>query len=355
MSLRLIVENADQFGPDLEPEFELPQGRATIGRAATADWRLPDTSRFLSGVHCELVTDSHGHVLIDRSRNGVVIDGRPLVQDETVPLTGGERIVLGPFSIRVSVEGQPSRMAEPDPDKTTIAGMPPPATRPVPPSPDATQIARPAETAAPAKTAPPKAPAAKPPRPAIAPAAFSTGFIQNFAEGAGLDPDELAGRTDAEFARSLGEMMRVLVPAVAGLTRSAIQMRQLIGSRTAETREPGLFDDPNINSMRQLFGQERDDGQPVSDALEEVLADLAEHDEAVFRAMQTALFELLNSIAPDELARLAGAGFLRSRKARSWDAYRGQWDELNNAGDNGLLDAFLARFRAAYDSRILGD
>lgn len=356
MPLLLTIENADQFGSDIQSKFAPQEGRATIGRAVTADWCLPDTSRFLSGIHCEIVSENDGYALIDRSRNGVILNGHSLAPDEVARLTSGDRIILGPFNIRVAVGDGPQPEADTDGDKTTIVSFQSIAKA----TPGIAEEIK-AKTVAPRAKPAPSVVSTEPrpkkvsPRPATGTGDFSTSFIQQFAEGAGLDPDDLAGRTDAEFARNLGEMMRVIIPAIAGLSRSAAQLRDLIGSEVRQRNEAGIFDDQNVNSLRRLFGSDQVSEQPLVHGLELALSDLAEHDEAMFMAMQTALFELLNTIAPTQIERSTGSGMFRSRKRRNWDAYLGQWDEMNNSGENGLLDAFLARFRAAYDGRLLGD
>lgn len=355
MRLVLTIENAGNLGVNLRDSFLLETGSMTIGRGADADWQLPDVSRIMSAVHCRISVQNKGYTLTDLSRNGLAVDGKQLDRGASICLNGGETIVIGPFAIKARLQ-QVS-----DGEKTEIAS----ASRPR----EAQQTARPARhrsgidderTVVGSRT--------EGPRPTPAPItgvhaaraaagrhAATTAFVMEFASGAGLDPDDLAGLTDPELAYALGEMMRLIVPAIADLSRSMNELRTVTGSEVASTEEisGNLFEDSNINALRALFNMDAVQTRKSIDSLEVTLAALKEHDIAVFGSMQTALFKLLNALAPTTIESETRGKF-GSRRARNWDAYGARWEDFTGAGPNGMLDVLLAYFREAYDTRIRG-
>jgi hypothetical protein len=67
----------------------------TLGRQPGCDLVFDSaTYPSVSGRHCEIVYDRRAYVLRDRSRNGTLINGRPVVQQAT--LSPGDWIRLGP-------------------------------------------------------------------------------------------------------------------------------------------------------------------------------------------------------------------------------------------------------------------
>lgn len=349
MPLVLTVENAGSFADELQPEFLVNDRAITIGRGRQADWQLPDTSRFLSTVHCEISPDNGLYRLTDRSRNGIAVNGEFMPTGQSRVLLGGERLQLGPFTISARLGG--SEAPTPDPDRTVILAAPkrPPAR----PHAEEEQTAFPGSAKpSPAPTPAPQPIVPRPPASSPQPArrgAHASTFVADFAAGAGLDPDWLASRTDAEFARGLGQMVRLMVPALAGLVRSKTQIRSLAGSQASDD---GLFDGSDDDILRALL--DPPDGSPAEalEKLETALADLSDHDEAFFAALQTALFRLLNALSPTTVEQTTRTGVLRRKSSRNWDAYGALWEEMSDAGPNGMLDMLLRYFKEAYDAKL---
>lgn len=351
MPLVLTIENAGNLGGNLRDSFMLETGSMTIGRGADADWQLPDVSRIMSAIHCRISAQDKGYTLTDLSRNGLAVEGTQLDRGASIRLNGGETIVIGPFAIKARLQ-QAS-----DGEKTEIAN--PSRSR------EAQQTARLARhrdgiddertvTEGPTPTPAPIT-GVHAARAAAGRHAATTAFVMEFASGAGLDPDDLAGLTDAELAHALGEMMRLIVPAIADLSRSMNELRTVTGSEVASAEEisGNLFEDSNINALRALFNMDAVQTRKSIDSLEVTLAALREHDIAVFGSVQTALFKLLNALAPTTIESETRGKF-GSRKARNWDAYGARWEDFTGAGPNGMLDVLLAYFREAYDTRIRG-
>ena len=64
--------------------------------------------------------------------------------------------------------------------------------------------------------------------------------------------------------------------------------------------------------------------------------------------MQKALGRLLDQLAPETIEMAVRGSAFASKKGRAWDLFVERWEE-RNAGENGMLDAFLAHFAEAYD------
>ncbi|MEC9390634.1 MAG: sigma 54-interacting transcriptional regulator [Myxococcota bacterium] len=75
-------------------EYRLQSNRTSIGRADTCDVALPGDA--ISRTHCFVVQRDGACEVIDRSRHGIVVDGKPT---KRAPLTDGSEIGLGGFRI----------------------------------------------------------------------------------------------------------------------------------------------------------------------------------------------------------------------------------------------------------------
>jgi type VI secretion system protein ImpI len=105
MALVLTIENAGNLPVDVPKNYSLPaKGRLDIGRGTGADWRLPDTTRFISGRHCEIRWRDETFWLYDVSTNGTFVNGsrRPLAAPH--PLRSGDRVAVGIYVLKVAME-----------------------------------------------------------------------------------------------------------------------------------------------------------------------------------------------------------------------------------------------------------
>ena len=350
MHLILTVENADAFGQPFESSRSLDAGALTIGRGAESDWQLPDTSRFVSARHCRVEARDSRFLVTDLSRNGVTVRGETLGPEESAELRNGDRLVVGPFVLLATVLPGPADAGPADAERTLVAM-----------DADRTVIAMAADRAAPPakessavvdRSVPPEPPRSE--RPKAAPAKggrYSSEFVAQFATAAGIDPERLAGRTDIEFSRELGEMMRDLVPALVVLARSAREFRGAVAGD--QGRREGILD-PLLDESRDVLAALLT-GEPGARELTAALVeDVLAHDRAMFPALQAALFRLFNDLAPTTIERRATGGLLRSGKARCWDAYEGAWEDFSRAGHNGIMDVLLSHFRETYGSTRSG-
>jgi type VI secretion system protein ImpI len=113
MSLTLQIENETSL-PDGGPLSVSITGRRglDIGRDPYLDWTLPDSSRFISGRHCEVRWREGGYWLHDISTNGTFLNGSEGRLKAPHRLRNGDRFVIGQYIIAASLEEED--VAEPE-------------------------------------------------------------------------------------------------------------------------------------------------------------------------------------------------------------------------------------------------
>src|SRR4051812_6874632 len=109
MRLLLKIENETSL-PDGGPLSVSVQGMRgiDIGRDRHLDWTLPDSSRAISGKHCEIRYQDGGYVLHDVSTNGTFLDGKEGRLKGPHRLRNGDRLIIGHYMVGVTIEGTPS-------------------------------------------------------------------------------------------------------------------------------------------------------------------------------------------------------------------------------------------------------
>ncbi|MBU6955668.1 type VI secretion system-associated FHA domain protein TagH [Hahella sp. HN01] len=76
---------------------------ATIGRANSNTWVLPDPNRYVSSVHAKIQFNGSGFEIVDQSTNGTFLNNlsQALVKGQPTPISQGDQILLGPFVLLV--------------------------------------------------------------------------------------------------------------------------------------------------------------------------------------------------------------------------------------------------------------
>lgn len=105
MSCTLTIENVSSLTSGDPVVMALNEHGLSIGRAAHADWTLPDSRNFISSLHCDIDFLDGQYVLTDRSTNGTFVNGAS--QRLTAPhvLREGDLIRIGSYEVRVTLGG----------------------------------------------------------------------------------------------------------------------------------------------------------------------------------------------------------------------------------------------------------
>ena len=216
--------------------------------------------------------------------------------------------------------------------------------------------ARPLEpAAAPAPVPQPTPPPAPPPEPVRVP--FERDFIQQFAAGANIPEALLAGRGPGEFAHELGVILRLVCANLMQLlsARAAAKVLARTGDRTliqARDNNPLKFMPTPEEALRVILGPKSSSYLDARQTFEQTFADLKAHELATFAAMQQALIQLVEELAPEVIEKDGGAskkGFLGVNKSKFWELYTERWNIKAASRENGMLDAFLDIFAEVYE------
>ena len=105
MSCTLTIENVDSLTSGDPVVMVLNEHGLSVGRAAHADWTLPDPKNFISSLHCDIDYSDGNYLLTDRSTNGTFVNGAG--QRLTAPhrLNHGDLLKIGAYEVRVSLSG----------------------------------------------------------------------------------------------------------------------------------------------------------------------------------------------------------------------------------------------------------
>lgn len=245
------------------------------------------------------------------------------------------------------------------PPKSRPPNLPEPAagaSEPVPPpliDPGAMRaMPGPAERPAPSLRVQPAFP---PPEVAAGPKAPSSAstFLAAFAAGAGISPEALRGRNPDEVAFEIGEFVKNSVDNLRQLlkARAAAKTMTKSASRTmisATDNNPLKFVPGTPEAIEVMFARNRPGYLDAKRSVDEAFGDLKRHDLATYTAMQKALAKLVDEFSPDAIEEKVGNSAFPLKKGRAWDAFVAKWAE-RDAGENGMLDTFLAYFAEAYD------
>ena len=119
MTITLTIDSVDSL-PDGGPiRYQARNRGFEIGRQQHLDWTLPDPSRYISGLHCDVRFEKGGYWLYDVSRNGTFLNGSTARVKSPYQLATGDRLTIGHYIIRVEIEdgAAPAPLARPNEDE----------------------------------------------------------------------------------------------------------------------------------------------------------------------------------------------------------------------------------------------
>lgn len=363
MTLTLRIENFDVLEHGGPLSITLNQSGCDVGRGKGMGWVLPDPGRHISSHHFSVAYRDGSYWLTDVSTNGTFLQGSPYRLQGPHRLTPGDRLTVGHYVILV--EGfaqQPHRLAEADPWDFGLAPTPVNPILPPRPSQWLDDVARDFVPSVPM----PHPTASLPPQPfPYAPPGAPTpalqggqDFVRAFCEGAGLDPADFASVESDRMARELGRAMRNATTEIMLLLRDRSAVKQFTrgGERTmrsATGNNPMKFLPDAEQIIEAMFLRRRDGFMEGAESLGNALADIRRHQAAFFAALQPALAAVLSGLSPDEIEDGAGSGILgAASKGKLWETYLQRWDAKVEAGEHGMLDAFLDAFAKHYASAV---
>ncbi len=208
---------------------------------------------------------------------------------------------------------------------------------------------------------PPQADAA--PEPAPAPAAppppATNELLEGFLAGAEVDDPDTLAIPLRELGEMLGRCARLGTQEMMQMLqdRSAVKLFVAQEDRTmriASGNNPMKFMIDPDEAFTALFVKPRDGYQTGPDGFDNALTDIRQHQQAMMAAIQPALADMLEGLAPTEISADVGGGggMMGSGARKSWEEYTKRWESRAAQGENGMLDAFLDAFARRYNQAL---
>jgi type VI secretion system protein ImpI len=361
MIIRLQIENADRL-PDGGPlTFAARDAGFEIGREG-CDWTLPDPDKIVSGRHCAIRYQVGVFWLYDISRNGTFVNGSAQRLANPHRLAHGDRLRIGRYIVSVALEDGQSQLA----GASAADSIRPASVRQTTAEPDRagtmarsdrdnSSLVRQADIHLVRQGAGPRtAPSQQAAAPATSgPGARADELLRYIADGAGVSPETLLQRDSREVASEIGAVLRIVVDELAQLlkARAAAKVLAKSGHRTmigSIDNNPLKFVPTSEEILDIMFARRRAGYLDARRSIEDAFRDLKSHELATYAAMQSALRQLLDELAPEAIEKKVPPSSFTSRKSRAWDTFVATWIAKEEAHENGMLDVFLSHFSEAY-------
>jgi type VI secretion system FHA domain protein len=112
MKARIKVVSYKSQPPETPIEVDIEESGGSLGRAPGNSCVLPDPDRFISGKHASISFESGKFIITDTSTNGLYFEGNltPLGHNHSAELVDGQRLVLGDYTLEVTIEDEPLPM-----------------------------------------------------------------------------------------------------------------------------------------------------------------------------------------------------------------------------------------------------
>lgn len=389
LMLEVMGDQAAALGAAGRKAFHAIGG--TIGRLPDNDWVFPDP--YVSGRHA-LIRYLNGRFFIeDTSTNGVFINSpnHRLSKTQAHPLSSGDVLYIDSYQIKVAIESGDAGQSAADPLEA-LRGRGSPRPRPASPPPlteedhtetivleeEPTEWFGMSEAAAQAPATPSARAHAPSPSPAISsPSASATpvagsGTSSSKYPQAATDATQLrellaaAGmegvEASPELARTLGEMLRVLVAGVMEVLRGRERMKDELRMRGTTFQpahnNPLKFSANVDDAFHNMLVKQNPAYLSPPDALEDALHDIRDHQAAFLAATRLAFESMLSQFDPErmqeEFDKQARKGSIIGvpAKLRYWELYREKYDVLAKDGDASFRKLFGEEFAKAYEDRL---
>lgn len=388
LALTLQVRNVSQLANGGPLSLVLDRRSATIGRASSTDWALPDPELHISGRHCDILFRNGGYELVDNSTNGTFVNSDAKRLSGPHPLRDGDLIRIGKYEV-VARLGPPPGAVPRDPTTPPAPVAPaPPAAAPVLPAGDDDiwnkfaasnsidwkrgGFGSPAPAPAPAPApvaAPASAPEAAAPAPAPQPSAPATtagdggAALEALLAGAGIERDAVQQDPTAALHQA-GLLLRGLIAGMVVMLEARARAKSQMGAQGTgleiSGNNPLKFARSPEQALRHVLNPAERGFMPADQAVEDGWRDLQAHQLATLKAMQGALRSTLERFSPKSIrSRAETRGMLEkilpgARDAALWKAYEREFSGVAFDSDEAFMDMFAKEFRKAYDEITRG-
>jgi type VI secretion system protein ImpI len=350
LALSIVSEQGASLGPTAYKVFDERGG--SIGRISGNDWVLPDPQNFVSSRHARVSAAGGMFYLEDTSSNGTFINApdRPASRAHPQPLNDGDRLYIGDYEIMVQLI----------PDE--------PAEEPQPAAMPLTQIRA---------TAPAAAASAAAPNAAVPPAGSKLGTVDPLAAlgdtGSGPAPAKVSGdplaalgidvsSIDPTMQQQLGLLVRLAVQGLVDVLKSRAEVKNSFRLPTTSIKpvenNPLKFSQSADDALHSLFVKRNAGYLGPVEAFEEGFDDVRFHQTAVLAGIRAGFNALLAKLHPQKLEELYERKLKRSamlglgNKAKYWEMYRAQFEEIDRDREAHFQLLFGEEFALAYNEHL---
>jgi len=410
MALRLSVVSDHRQLLGERSSIVLRAAGATIGRAPSNDWVLPDPQRYVSARHARIAWRNGQYFVEDLSTNGVYVneDEQPLGKDVARQLCSGDVLRVGEYQLVVAVEEDPrqpstvqsttasgpavavptsfgelravDRRAQPDlgspldlgellvPDLPSNSGL-----QPVNAFGQAVTAASSAQVFA--ETSPglddeaiarriarlAKAAQRNPKNRASVPALFDVqSGLAAFCRGAGIDNERLPADAQTRLMHLAGQLLREALVGLKDLERARNEIRNRFRieiQAEADDPRPSLAGSAIEELLLNLLNQHETRQTDAVQWLRETVASAKAHEAASALALRAAFVEFVDRLDPAELEarfeRASKRGKLRANgRAGYWDLYAEFYRSLIEMPADHLPHTYVEAFAKAYKDAL---
>jgi type VI secretion system FHA domain protein len=240
-----------------------------------------------------------------------------------------------------------------EPPRISIPPETPPQ-RPTPPPATPIPAARPHVVVEPERVAPRETP---PPAPVPRGDTSDPGLVAVL-QGAGLE----SAPVTAEFARSFGEIFRVVVAGVMDVLRARQQIKDEFRMRLTQFRaadnNPLKFSANVDDALHNLLVKRNAAYLEPVEAFEDAFDDLRDHQIAMLAGMRVAFESMLAHFNPDQLQEHFDRQLKRSAltsmtaRLRYWELYRDRFEEMSKDTESTFRRLFGEEFAKAYEEQL---
>lgn len=320
LALSIVSGQSGELGATAYKVFDERGG--SIGRIAGNDWVLPDPQNFVSSRHARVSAAGGTFYLEDTSSNGTFINAPDQAASRAAPqaLNDGDRLYIGDYEIIVQVIPD-----EPQPPSALGLGTVDP-------------LAALAGTAAPSS-----ATSQSPAEPVLASAS------------PGKRP---AAAATADFEEIVRIAVQGLVAVLKSRTEVKNSFRLPITSVKAVENNPLKFSQNADDAFDNLFVKRNPGYLGPLDAFREGFDDVAFHQSAMLAGIRAAFSAMLAKLHPEKLEDLYERKLKRTamlglgNKAKYWEMYRAQFEEIDRDREAHFQLLFGEEFALAYNEHL---
>jgi type VI secretion system FHA domain protein len=115
MTLVLSITNIETLDNGESTRLTLDRHGAIIGRSPHADWSLPDPRNYISSTHCEIEFRDSAYWVVDRSTNGLFLNGAKERLAAPHRIADGDELTIGQYRVAAKLADAPAQSAAPEP------------------------------------------------------------------------------------------------------------------------------------------------------------------------------------------------------------------------------------------------